>query len=347
MRVEVEQEVGEEEEEEETEESHDHTQCQECESDEVIREGTEWVCQGCGLVLGQDEIDRGPEWRAFNQNERDKLSRVGSPTTLAMHDRGLTTVMGNVDTRSWSDERKEQLERMEDWNTWCQQDSKGRGLKYGLGEIQRLTSELELPRSIKEDSAMIFREAHSEDLCPGRSLDGMAAASVYLSCRRNRFSRTYKEVSEFARRDRGDIYGCALKMKSNLDDVEISPPDPSEYVSRFVTNLREEHAPDNRSYQQIQGSTENFVRLSKEEEIHIGHSPDSIVAAAMYIAVKKTPGDDLTQGEVASACGVTTSAVRKMYRKQCDTLNISFDDKKTKTGEKASDFLSNAGIDFS
>ena len=31
----------------------------------------ETVCTECGLVVEEDEIDRGPEWRAFDSAEKD------------------------------------------------------------------------------------------------------------------------------------------------------------------------------------------------------------------------------------------------------------------------------------
>jgi len=37
----------------------------------------ETVCSECGLVVEQDSVDRGPEWRAFDSSERDSKSRVG------------------------------------------------------------------------------------------------------------------------------------------------------------------------------------------------------------------------------------------------------------------------------
>ncbi|WP_306298383.1 TFIIB-type zinc ribbon-containing protein, partial [Halobacterium hubeiense] len=54
----------------------------------------ESVCADCGLVIEEDSIDRGPEWRAFNSNEKDQKSRVGAPTTNMMHDKGLSTNIG-------------------------------------------------------------------------------------------------------------------------------------------------------------------------------------------------------------------------------------------------------------
>ncbi|MCQ5363049.1 MAG: transcription initiation factor IIB, partial [Candidatus Methanomethylicia archaeon] len=53
----------------------------------------EVTCTNCGLVISEKIIDRGPEWRAFTSEERDKRSRVGSPLSPTVHDRGLSTVI--------------------------------------------------------------------------------------------------------------------------------------------------------------------------------------------------------------------------------------------------------------
>ncbi len=52
--------------------------CPDCETDTIIHDPDrgERVCEECGLVLTEDPIDYGPEWRAFNAQEHDELSRV-------------------------------------------------------------------------------------------------------------------------------------------------------------------------------------------------------------------------------------------------------------------------------
>ncbi|SFJ36655.1 TFIIB-type zinc ribbon-containing protein, partial [Natronobacterium gregoryi] len=72
-------------------ESRDETtereQCPECSGRLVSDdERGETVCEDCGLVVDEGEIDRGPEWRAFDSAEKDEKSRVGAPTTNMMHD---------------------------------------------------------------------------------------------------------------------------------------------------------------------------------------------------------------------------------------------------------------------
>ena len=53
----------------------------------------EWICADSGEVIAEHVIDRGPEWRAFTAEERDRRSRAGSPINIALHDSGLSTVI--------------------------------------------------------------------------------------------------------------------------------------------------------------------------------------------------------------------------------------------------------------
>ena len=50
------------------------TVCPECGSTELIGdyERAEVVCSRCGLVIDENLVDMGPEWRAFDHEQRDK-----------------------------------------------------------------------------------------------------------------------------------------------------------------------------------------------------------------------------------------------------------------------------------
>ena len=71
-------------------------QCPECSSTHLSKDyaRAELVCQDCGLVIDQDFIDHGPEWRAFDSDQREKRARVGAPMTYTIHDKGLSTMIG-------------------------------------------------------------------------------------------------------------------------------------------------------------------------------------------------------------------------------------------------------------
>ena len=66
------------------------TKCPECGSEKLINdhERGEIVCGACGLVIDDSIMDMGPEWRAFDHEQRDKRTRVGAPITYTIHDKG-------------------------------------------------------------------------------------------------------------------------------------------------------------------------------------------------------------------------------------------------------------------
>ena len=63
--------------------------CPECGSDNLVHDYDtgETVCGGCGLVIYEQMMDKGPEWRAFTQEEKASRSRVGVPTSYSVHDK--------------------------------------------------------------------------------------------------------------------------------------------------------------------------------------------------------------------------------------------------------------------
>ncbi|ERJ06126.1 Transcription initiation factor IIB 7 protein, partial [Halorhabdus tiamatea SARL4B] len=65
--------------EDETETEAEDVNCPECGGNLISdTERGETVCTECGLVVEEDEIDPGPEWRAFDAKEKDQKSRVGA-----------------------------------------------------------------------------------------------------------------------------------------------------------------------------------------------------------------------------------------------------------------------------
>jgi transcription initiation factor TFIIB len=72
--------------------------CSECGSTYIVKDpdSGELICSGCGLVMRETVLNEGPEWRAFTPTEKESRSRVGVPLSFAVHDKGLTTMIGRV-----------------------------------------------------------------------------------------------------------------------------------------------------------------------------------------------------------------------------------------------------------
>jgi len=160
-------------------------QCPEC-GGHVTTNSVETVCEDCGLVLESQPIDHGPEWREFGDDETDP-KRTGAPLTPARHDRGLSTEIGRKtdgNGNGLSGSKRCQLGRLRREHNRGRWRSKAeRNLVHGLTEARRIASALGLPESIRDQACALYRSASSEDLLRGRSIETIAAASVYAACR--------------------------------------------------------------------------------------------------------------------------------------------------------------------
>ncbi|MUV87105.1 transcription initiation factor IIB 2, partial [Natronomonas sp. CBA1123] len=223
-------------------EHEDTTVCPECgarlESD---TEHGETVCSECGLVVEEDEIDRGPEWRAFDSAEKDSKSRVGAPTTKMMHDKGLSTNIGWQDKdaygNSLSSRQRQKMQRLRTWNErFRTRDSKERNLKQALGEIDRMASALGLPENVRETASVIYRRALQDNLLPGRSIEGVATASLYAAARQAGVPRSLDEVERVSRVEKMELTRTYRYIIRELN-LEVKPADPESYIPRFVSDL--------------------------------------------------------------------------------------------------------------
>ncbi|MCD2205313.1 transcription initiation factor IIB, partial [Halobacterium sp. KA-6] len=255
-------------------------QCPECNSSNVITDQSERVCEDCGLVLEDDQIDHGPEWRAFNSSERDQKSRVGAPTTKTMHDKGLTTQIDWKDKdaygRSLDAKKRNQMHRLRKWQERIRtKDAGERNLQFALSETDRMASALGVPRSVREVASVIYRRALNEDLIRGRSIEGVATACLYAACRQEGIPRTLEEVTEVARIDQKEI-GRTYRYVAHELSLEIQPTDPKEYLPRFASDL-------NLSEETIAKARE-IIDTSAEQGLLSGKSPSGFAAAAIYAA---------------------------------------------------------------
>jgi len=268
----------------------------------------ELICEGCGIVVDEERIDHGPEWRDFDADGTSK-SRVGPPSTNRQHDRGLST---NIDWRdrdgygnALAAERREEMQRLRTWDErFRTKDSKERTLKLALGEIERISSALSLPSVVRESASVIFRRALDDDLLPGRSIEGISSACVYAAARRHGIPRSLEELDGVSRVPRREFARAYRYLDRELD-LGLEPTRPREFVRRFTSNLGLPH--------EVEDRANELLETARENGIDIGRSPTSMAAAAIY-AGALFRNEETTQEDVAQVSNVSTATIRKRYR---------------------------------
>lgn len=278
--------------------------CPECEGT-LTRQRIETVCSRCGLVVGEDPLDRGPDWRSLDDPQRN-TRRVGAPLTRTRHDRGLSTEIGYGNGRSsrLTGRNRRRFARLRRQHNRAQVRSKiERNRIYAFSEIRRLTSALDLPEPIRERACVLFQSAQKEDLLRGRSLEGFAAACVYANCRLDNLARTREEILQVARAADDELRNAYDALNRELG-LPIGPIDPGEYVPRFASNLAVPDA--------IERRARELVLEATDAGIITGRNPCGVAAACLYTAAREADYP-VTQKDAAEVAGVAPVTVRSTY----------------------------------
>ena len=297
--------------------------CPECGSTNLIHDYDtgETICGNCGLVIQDVMMDKGPEWRAFTQEEKEARSRVGIPTSYSVHDKGLSTSIDRIDRDAFGRRlplsTRLQMWRLRKWQIRSRVHSSiDRNLAQAMTELDRLSSKVAVPPTVKEKAALIYRKALDEGLVRGRSIAAIAAASLYAACRITGTPRSLREIADASLVGKKDVARCYRLLLRQLS-LNIPIADPMIYVAKIA---RKADIPG-----KIQEVAVKILKEARKRHVSAGKDPMGLAAAALYIACKQM-GEKKTQKEIADAAGVTEVTVRNRFKTLKRQLKIELPD---------------------
>ena len=293
--------------------------CPECTSKNLVHDydSGETICGDCGLVLYEQMLDKGPEWRAFTIQEKASRSRVGMPTSYSIHDKGLSTSISQIDRdafgRKLPQSTRLQMWRLRKWQIRSRvHSSTDRNLAQAMAELERLSSKVSTSPPIREKAAVIYRKALDKGLVRGRSINAIAAAALYAACRKSGSPKALREISEASLVDKKDVARCYRLLLKELD-FHMPISDPLTYVSKIAEK--------NRVSGRTQGTAIGILRTARQKRFSAGKDPMGMAAASLYIACLQN-GEKITQKDIADAAGVTEVTVRNRYKALKKQLKI-------------------------
>ncbi len=297
--------------------------CPECGGANLIHDYDtgETICGDCGLVIHEQMMDKGPEWRAFTQEEKASRSRVGVPTSYSIHDKGLSTAISQIDRDAFGRKlplrTRLQMWRLRKWQIRSRVHSSiDRNLAQAMAELDRLSDKVYITRPLKEKAAVIYRKALDKGLVRGRSIAAIAAASLYAACRGTGTPRTLREISEISLVEKKDVARCYRLLLRELD-MQMPIADPLTYISKIAESTGISG--------RTQGLAIQILRESKRRRAVAGKDPMGLAAAALYIACLQNH-EKKTQKDIAEAAGVTEVTVRNRYKSLKKQLHIEVPD---------------------
>ena len=274
----------------------------------------EEFCGKCGNVVSEKLQESGPEWRSFQSDGGSNLARTGAPTSLTIHDRGLSTVINtsNKDAtgKSLTPSMRTAINRLRIWDSRSQVNQPDyKNLRQAFTELSRLKDKVSIPANVLEKAAYIYRKAMEKKLIRGRSITAMIAASLYAACRDTETPRTLREITYAANVKRNDVSRCYRLLHKELE-LKMPVVDSIQCIARISSKLK------------IPEKTKRYaakvLKDAQDRKESSGKDPMGLAASALYISCVKN-GVSMTQRDLADAAGITEVTIRN----RCKGLKLA------------------------
>ena len=268
---------------------------------ELIRKDT-------GEVISDNTISQEKEWRSFDMEEGENRARVGTPTSLAYHDMGLSTKIGKEATDATGNvidaATRTRMGRLRMWNSRSQSHSATeRNLQKAFSMLSRIKDRLGLPNHVTEKAAYTYRKAQERGLIRGDTIGSVLAASIYAAARQSGVLRTLEDISEVSDIKPGEVARSYRRIISELD-IKVPLIDLRKYIVKVANNLNFD--------EKIKRKALELMEKAQRKHILVGKDPISIAASILYIVNLAEGQQNLprTQAEIAKAAGVTEVTLR-------------------------------------
>jgi transcription initiation factor TFIIB len=280
------------------------------ETGELIRKDT-------GEVISDNMLSQGKEWRSFGIEEGANRARTGTPTSLAFHDMGLSTVIGKEATDASGNaidtDTRMRMSRLRTWDNRSQVHSPTeRSLQKAFSILSRLKDRLGLPNHITEKAAYTYRKAQDRGLVRGDTVDSVLAASIYVAARQSGVPRTLDEISEISN---VKLKHAARSYRRIVTQLDIKAPiiDPSKYIMKVANKLGFD--------EKIKRKALQLMEKAQKKNILVGKDPLSMAASILYL-VNVDEGHHKTQSEIAKEAGTTEVTVRNRSKELRQKLGL-------------------------
>ena len=318
----------------------DDKQCSSCGSANILEDHSDGniVCTDCGQVLENILLDNKPEWKNYDDNDKNN-GRCGMPINSLLPQSSL-----GQNTVSYGNSR---LKVLQHWNSM---PYKERSLSYVFKIIQDKCSKHNILKCIEDDAKIMYKMVSECKHNTGKNKDkfvitrgvnrvSIIAACVFYACRRKNMSRTPKEIALIFGLTYMEINkGCKnfIKLiKLKTFDMTMNICTAEQFVLRHCNNL-------NIKNNYIIIATQIAINIEKLKIASV-HTPHSIAAASILLMGELHNLTSITKKKLASSFNISEVTIVKTYKKIEKDKNILCDNDKiheieTSTNKTNSDF---------
>ncbi len=280
--------------------------CPECNGYIVpISEKGETVCNQCGLIINEKEIDlKNSGRRTYTQKEKNKFDNYGWPISPLVADLEICTKINKNETNDFNLKRIIKRDSMYSWKT--------KNMLIATAELKRLSFNLKIPSHVKNETLSLYKKSFNANLLKGRSISGMIAACLYFVSKKLNTPVMLKDIIYESTADVEIIKKCyiALTKKFKLPHYNLNP-------LLFIPRYSSELDLDIETQQLVVKILSHFLKNNEFD----GKNPMGLCGGAIYFAAK-LKGKKITQKQVAKKVGITDLTLRSRYKEIIEKIGL-------------------------
>jgi len=256
------------------------------------------VCTLCGRVAAEKVIDMGSEWRNFGDSGENK-SRA--ETVDDINDKLAT----NIQISKQTERTMASLSKLHQQISGNEQ----KALTQASSKIAEFGAQMNLPNTVLKSAKKIYKdfETKKKRKIRGSNSDPFIVAVLYIACKENGLSRTFKELARETEIKEIEVRRMYQALSKHLGhgSGRSTPVAPADLVIRICSHLNLKSNSVTYLAQQIAKNVASRLE---------GKSPSSIAAASVLMAVKNEGITDCTEREIAQAASISPSTVKNIYK---------------------------------
>ncbi|KAI9310980.1 cyclin-like protein [Dichotomocladium elegans] len=256
------------------------------------------VCGDCGLVLMDRIVDTRSEWRTFSNDEQEDPSRVGAAADPLLSVNQLDTLISQYD------EGTDDARNLRKAHAQATTDKKIRDLESVYSKISAFCNAIALPKTVSDSAKQVYKCAKDDKVLHGKPIDTVVAACLFVGCRQENVTRTYREIAAITHVNAREIGRCQRALQKALN-MPTSSAHPANLIPRFCSYLA---LP---AY--VQKAIIMLINSVVEHGILAGKSPLTTAAACIFFTcflfrVPRAPK------EIAAVCQITLPTLKSAYK---------------------------------
>tara|TARA_A100001011_G_C14162739_1_gene778993 strand:+ start:48 stop:1103 length:1056 start_codon:yes stop_codon:yes gene_type:complete len=293
--------------------------CECCKSILIVTDEGFLSCKNpsCG-VLYKDMVDQSAEWRFYgaDDNSNSDPTRCGMPINPLLKESSYGCKV--LCPHSCSYEMKK-IRRYTDWQSMPYKE------KSQYEEFQKITSLAQnagIPKLIIDDAMVVHKKISEAKTFRGCNRDGIIAATIYISCRINKFPRTAKEIAAIFYLDSTSATKGCKNATTIINELEhtlcnddktlFSKTTPSSFIERYCSKL---------SINNELTKVCKFVALLIEKKNLIPENTPHSIAAGIVYYVSQLCNLNICKKKVGLVSEISEVTINKCYKK-LEQLNI-------------------------